>query len=392
MHGNGIDFVRTGPGTSAGRYMRMFWQPVYRSQDLTAGQSVPIRIMSEPFTLYRGESGTPYVLDFRCPHRGTQLSIGRVEDDSIRCHYHGWKFEGSGECVEQPGEDESFAKKVKIRSYPTREYLGFIFVYFGEGRPPEFRRYPDFEREGVLKVGTPEFWPCNYFQRCENGINGAHVAFTHHESANRANRAGMLTHRSTSAEETEYGVREKQTISGQPNRYVHFHMPNVNQPRSEGRVEGSLKDAAKLWVDRLFWYVPVDDEHCVTFVLDYLPLTGKAARDYQKRQEKAKAAMTVSPNELAGDILKGKARIKNIDKGTSTYYLFWVEDYLSLVGQGAIADRSNERLGRTDVAIILLRKIWERELKKLAAGRPLKKWKTPAGLADQTQSAIKIGQ
>ncbi len=379
-----VDFVHTGPGTLAGRYLRMFWQPVYRSEDLAKGRTVPIRIMSEKFTLYRGQSGTPYLLDFRCPHRGTQLSAGRVESDSIRCHYHGWKFDGSGQCVEQPGESEAFAGKVKIRNYPAREYLGFIFAYFGEGEPPPFRHYPDFERPGVLKVGTPEYWPCNYFNRCENGVNAIHVPFTHSESAKRANRPGMLGLRETSAEETEYGIRENHCVPGQLPRYCHFHMPNTNQPRAEGRIEGSLQDAAKLWADRLFWYVPIDDEHCVTFVIDYLPLTGKAAEEYQKRQLEAKAQMTVSPNELAEAILRGEMSLSDIDKDTSIYYVFWVEDYLSLVGQGAIPDRSNEHLGRSDAGVILLRKVWERELRALTEGGPLKQWTSPPGLADQT--------
>ena len=86
-----IDFVHTGPGTLAGRYLRMFWQPVYVSEELKTGCAVPIRNMSENFTLYRGASGTPYVVDFRCAHRGTQLSLGWVEQEGIRCFYHGWK-------------------------------------------------------------------------------------------------------------------------------------------------------------------------------------------------------------------------------------------------------------------------------------------------------------
>lgn len=84
------DFVHTGPGTLAGRYLRMFWQPVARSQDLAAGRQVPVHLLSESFTLFRGESGTPYLVDFRCAHRGTQLSVGWIEGDSIRCRYHSW--------------------------------------------------------------------------------------------------------------------------------------------------------------------------------------------------------------------------------------------------------------------------------------------------------------
>src|SRR5919202_5832867 len=96
------DFVHTGPGTLAGRYLRMFWHPVLRAQDLPAARAKPIRIMGEDLTIYRGESGTPHVVAFRCAHRGTQLSTGWVEGDCIRCFYHGWKYDGSGQCIEMP--------------------------------------------------------------------------------------------------------------------------------------------------------------------------------------------------------------------------------------------------------------------------------------------------
>ena len=78
-----MDLFATGPGTLAGRYVRLFWHPVYRSEDLKAGWAKPMQIMSEDFTLYRGEGGKPHSVGFRCPHRGTQLSIGWVEEDSI---------------------------------------------------------------------------------------------------------------------------------------------------------------------------------------------------------------------------------------------------------------------------------------------------------------------
>ena len=117
---NYADFFHTGPGTLAGRYLRTFWHPVSRVKDLAPGKAVPIKFLGERFTLYRGEGGTPYLVDFHCPHRGAQLSAGWVEGESIRCRYHGWRFDGTGQCVEQPGEDESFASKVNINSYPTR--------------------------------------------------------------------------------------------------------------------------------------------------------------------------------------------------------------------------------------------------------------------------------
>ena len=125
------DFVHTGPGTLAGRYLRMFWQPVCCSHELSVAQALPIRIMDEEFTLYRGESGAANLVGYRCAHRGAQLSAGWVEGDFIRCFYHGWKYDGAGRCVEQPAEAEPFAPKVRVPAYPVQEYLGLIFAYFG---------------------------------------------------------------------------------------------------------------------------------------------------------------------------------------------------------------------------------------------------------------------
>jgi 5,5'-dehydrodivanillate O-demethylase oxygenase subunit len=71
---NSVDIYHTEPGSLAGRYLRSFWQPVYRAKDLPHGEAVPLRRMSEDFTLYRGQSGAPHLVAFRCAHRGAQLS------------------------------------------------------------------------------------------------------------------------------------------------------------------------------------------------------------------------------------------------------------------------------------------------------------------------------
>ncbi len=382
------DFIHTGPGTLAGRYLRTFWHPIYRAKDLTVKRAVPVQIMSEKFTLYRGETGELHLVDFNCPHRGTQLSAGWVEGNSIRCRYHGWRYDESGQCVEQPGGDDSTAGQVKVRTYPTCEYLGLIFVYIGEGNAPPLRRHPDFEEPGILDAGAPEYWPCNYFNRIDNACDAGHVAFTHRESIRRVQ--GMerqLAVRSLTSEETDYGVRTANRVAGRDPFYLHFHMPITNQSRSQARVEGTLEDAAKLWVDRLFWRVPVDDGNCMSFVVDRVPLTGEAGEAYRKRRRTAEEAPTAPLNQVAEDILAGKMTLADVDKNLSTYKLFWIEDYVVQVGQGQKQERPDEHLGRMDVGVFLLRKIWQRELKALADGRPLKQWRTSARLAEMSKLA-----
>src|SRR5262245_56958850 len=200
------DLISSRPGSLAGNYLRRFWLPIHRAEDLHAGEAKPIEIMSEPFTLYRGETGAPHVVGFRCPHRGTQLSTGWVEGDCIRCVYHGWRFDGAGQCIEQPAEDKSFAHKIRIRSCPTREYLGLIFAYFGAGETPTFPRYPHMEKEGVLEVLSTEVWPCNFFQRVDNNGDTYHVPFVHRDaySASAANNRSGLPE--ISKEESPWGT------------------------------------------------------------------------------------------------------------------------------------------------------------------------------------------
>src|SRR5713226_2894774 len=96
------DFVSTAPGTAARAYLCRFWIPIYHAVDLKTGRPVPLRIMNENFTLYRGEGGEVFLVEPRCPHRGTQLSTAWVDGNALRCFYHVWKFVSDGRCSEQP--------------------------------------------------------------------------------------------------------------------------------------------------------------------------------------------------------------------------------------------------------------------------------------------------
>src|SRR5216684_7985001 len=228
------DFAHTGPGTLAGRYLRLFLQPIYLARDLSPGWAKPIRVMSEDFTLYRGESldapvstrPAVHLVAFRCAHRGTQLSTGWVEGDCIRCFYHGWKYDGAGQCVEQPAEDAAFASKVKLRSYPVHETAGLIFAYLGEAdggdagalRPPP-PYFPEFE-EGYAAQAYGGIWPCNYFTQLDNAVDTLHTTFVHWQFGR-----GVQT---LQVEPLESGlvVHPHGPGAGYPN---FFHMPNSHE-------------------------------------------------------------------------------------------------------------------------------------------------------------------
>ena len=355
------DFVHTGPGTLAGRYIRRTWQPIYESAKLAKGKIAPIRILGENLALYRGESGTPRVITNECPHRLTVLSTGWVEGETIRCRYHGWRYDESGRCVEQPAEAKPFLSRVpKLASYPTHEAHGLIFAYFGEGEAPVFRPLPGLEggaSENWTVSASVETLPCNWFQSAENIMDDVHVNFSHQgHFVNTVARPFIPT--KTGGRETPFGLTQLQERGDQTDQ-IHFIMPNQCYL---GHALRTARDEKQFWFKALFWYVPIDDEnHLHVLIMVY----------HTKRRDRPEATPV---HEEVEAILSGRKGWDDIAKHPN---LIRIQDGVAICGQGKIVDRSRELLGTSDIAVSMLRRLWRRELELLAAGKPVTQFGTP---------------
>lgn len=360
------DFVHTGPDSLAGRFLRMFWQPVYCSYELPQGRALPIRIMEEAFTLYRGESGTPYLVGPRCAHRATQLSVGWVEEDCIRCFYHGWRYDGSGQCVEQPAEPQPFTGKIRIPGYPVKEYLGLVFAHLGKGDPPPLPRYPKLERTDITIDTVRYDRLCNYFNNIDNSLDNAHVRFVHRRHRDTARDHVVMGDPVITAEESNWGVKRTVKYPNGANMVAYFGMPNINY------VNGQVVDPEIKRADVLLFKVPVDLESHIHFEVRAIPLTGDRGSEWLERRREKRAIEAQNRKEFVEAVLKGKLQLQEIDPSRTDYVI--IEDEIAQTGQGKVPDRSQEHLGRSDAGTILLRKLWERELRALAQGRPIKRW------------------
>ncbi|HEY3115417.1 MAG TPA: Rieske 2Fe-2S domain-containing protein [Chloroflexota bacterium] len=361
------DFDHIGSGTLAGKYLRTFWQPIYRSEDLPVGRAFPIKILNQDFTLYRGESGSAYLVDFRCAHRLTQLSTGWVEGENIRCHFHGWMYDGTGQCVEQPVEPEPFCDQVRIKGYPVEEYLGYIFAYLGEDPAPPLPRFPQFETaDAVVEALPPEYCSSNYFRRIELVADEAHLFFAHRGNFVQYDK---LPRPDIEAAETEYGVQETGRRPNGTLHRLHLIMPNIMFTPNGARYREELATR-----DRLVWKVPIDDTSYWDIGVLAVHIKPEAREAYlakSRQMEEAKAKARVKTPEIVAAILAGKMRAQDIeDRADITH----IEDDLVLAGQGAMEDRTHETLGRTDVGILLIRQVYERELRALAEGLPTTPW------------------
>ena len=373
------DLEPVGPGTPAGRYLRRFWQPVYRLKDLPRATAKPIEIMGEKFTLYRGEDGTQHLVGFRCAHRGAQLSLGWVEGDTIRCRYHGWRFDCVGQCVEQPNEDKPFAQRVKIPSYPVHEYLGLIFAYLGEGEAPAFREYPDFKLPGVIVTDPPEIIPCSFWNRLDNDL--AHIAWVHRATAIRKGRNDYIRPRSEVLEETPYGWMSARSVKGDAaefralSRTNHWFMPNTSQFWHRNRAPGF--EQRDLWDTKITWTVPINDSTFIAFDVTNTPLYGEEGKAFAASRTEAQESEAETRWDIAEKVLAGEMTIEELPDELSAYTSFAIEDYVTQVGQGPVATRNREHLARTDSKPIMNRRLWLREIRAMLNGEPMTEWQLP---------------
>jgi phenylpropionate dioxygenase-like ring-hydroxylating dioxygenase large terminal subunit len=107
------------------------WYPLAWSDELKTGRTLGRRFAGQPIVLYRGNSGRVFALEDRCAHRQVPLHLGVVNADQIKCHYHGWTYDGGGKCVDVPYLGKERLPN-GVRGYPAREVDGLIFVFPGD--------------------------------------------------------------------------------------------------------------------------------------------------------------------------------------------------------------------------------------------------------------------
>jgi nitrite reductase/ring-hydroxylating ferredoxin subunit len=224
--------TQVGRGTPMGELMRRYWHPVAASAELDDSpfRTKGLKIMGEDLVLFRDRSGQLGLISRYCPHRRVDLAIGVVEQDGLRCQYHGWKFDATGQCVEQPFEDtthpeDNFRARCAIAGYPTFEIAGLIFAYFGPLPAPAFPLWEPLTWHNVVRdIATIEL-PCNWLQCQENSLDPVHVEWLHgYFGSYVTTLAGLpdmqvgarsLRHLKIGFDEFEHGIIKRRILEGQ---------------------------------------------------------------------------------------------------------------------------------------------------------------------------------
>ena len=172
-----------GPTTPGGKLLRCYWHPVGLVEELTDSHPKKrVRILGEDLILFRLRDGRYGLVAETCSHRRASLYYGFIDEDGLRCAYHGWKYDLDGRCIEQPFEkDPAFKNEVCHRAYPVEQLTGLLFAYLGpREKKPLLPRWDFLVREDwSRKIEVHPVLNCNWIQPMENAVDTSHTRFLH---------------------------------------------------------------------------------------------------------------------------------------------------------------------------------------------------------------------
>jgi len=379
--------TRIGPGTPAGELLRRYWQPVALVDELDGPRPVkPVRLMGQDLVLFRSEDGHLALLDRACPHRGVDLAYGRLEDGGLRCPFHGWLFDVSGQCLETPAEPagSKLAGSIRQPAYPVVERSGIVFAYLGPGEPPAFPAFDCFVAPDTHTFAFKGYIECNWLQALEVGIDPAHASFLHRffEDEDTEQSYGKQF-RGTSAgsqmpitrvlreydrpeiqvESTDYGLRLT-ALRRLPEAQTHVRVTNVVFPQAF-----VIPMSSEMTISQ--WHVPVDDEHCYWYAI-FTSFTGPVDKQQMRDQ---RLALYELPDYKPRLHQRNQYGYDAAQQASQTYtgmgFDINVHDQWAIESQGPIQDRTREHLGSTDKGIAAYRRLLVDAIERAPAGRAL---------------------
>jgi 5,5'-dehydrodivanillate O-demethylase len=348
--------TQVGPSKPMGELLRRYWHPVAAVAELPNRGTKKVRILGEDLVLYRDLKENLGLVDEQCPHRKASMEYGIPEENGIRCPYHGWKFDNSGACMEQPAEPENstFKDRVCIKSYPVKELMGLIFAYLGPAPAPLLPNYDLFVKENSVRLIGGALLPCNWVQTMENSVDPVHTEWLHgvymdyvlgQKGEGPAKAGFQKAHKKIGFDVFEHGIIKRRLLEGQTEedsedwRTGHpLIFPNILKVGSRGSYSFQMR-------------IPVDDTHTMHYW--YHCLTIDPDIDIEQPNQEI-----IPYHEIPFMEANGKMKVDTVAG----------QDIMCWVTQGAIADRTEERLGTSDKGVIFYRQLLQEQLNKIQKG------------------------
>jgi 5,5'-dehydrodivanillate O-demethylase len=383
--------TRVGAGTPGGELLRRYWHPIAAVPQMNDRATMPIKILGEEMVLYKDRSGTYGLVESHCPHRRMGMVYAIPQEKGLRCAYHGWVFEETGRCLEQPYEamenpEGDFKDKVHIKTYPVEVKAGMIFTYLGPEPAPLVPNWDVFSIGNVVRdIGYTEL-PSNWLQCQENSLDPVHSEWLHGEWSNYVaemiGQSDKIKKRYENVrigfDKFEYGIIKRRLVKGggyedpewaqgHPIVFPYFLRQGGSGIALDTWEDPDDKPGIFRGVGPSFQIrVPLDDTHTGHWWVMCHP---KKTPD-QPDQRFGDIPIFYPPLvQLKAD---GRVRFEILDTNSA-------QDVAAWITQGEIADRTQESLGRSDKGIIMFRRMLEENIRIVEdGGDPINTFRDPA--------------
>lgn len=347
--------TRIGPGTQAGAVLRHYWQPAALTDELNAGGPLPVNLLGERLALLEDHAGN------------LTLATRHAEPDEAPAHHP-----ASSDITLVPDGPR----------YPARAVKGIVFAYLGPGTPPPLPAFDCFRAPDSHVFAFKGLWRCNWLQALEIGIDPAHASFLHRflededpsdgygkQFRDKAAHTDMpmtqvlreYPRPDIEVEETDYGLKIT-ALRHMENDLTHVRVTNQIFPQAI-----CIPMSREMTITQ--WHVPVDDETCYWYTL-FTSFQNPVDKDLMRAQRlKEHRLPDYAP-------LKNKANNYHYDPAEQQNLTYTgmgmdinVHDQWAVEGMGAIQDRTQEHLGRSDAAIIRYRRMLRQAIKAVSEAR-----------------------
>jgi 5,5'-dehydrodivanillate O-demethylase len=357
---------QTDRGTPMGELLRRYWYPVATMLELDEEPTKKVRLLGEDLVLYRDRSGNLGLIGDRCLHRRVEMVFGFPEHVGLRCPYHGWLYDHTGRCLEQPAEDmeapdSTFKERTIITAYPVEELGGLIWAYLGPRPAPLIPHWDELVRPSSVRSIGWTVMPCNWIQCMENSLDPVHVEYLHRKYDNyileRLGRSHQFHntkhHKKIGFDVYDYGIIKRRVWHGGTEDDV------------EWRIGHSILFPNILATGGFEIRVPMDDTHTLQFFYYTRPIPDGIDVPSDK-------LVTTFQAPLPGFDEHGRPRWDLLDNNSG-------QDMMAMYTQGPVVDRTQERLGTSDRGIILYRKLLFEQMETVARGdEPMNVFRDPA--------------
>jgi phthalate 4,5-dioxygenase oxygenase subunit len=408
-------FTRIGPSTPCGEMLRHYWHPVALIDEFNP-QLDPrmairpvkaVRLLGQDLVLFKNAQGQFGLLDRDCPHRGADLAFGRNEGDGLRCPFHGWKFDITGQCLETPAEPQGsvLCTRIKQRNYPVQERSGILFAWMGpEGStPPPLPAIDCFQAPGTHTFAFKGLWHCNWLQAFEVGIDPAHASFLHRffNDASLEDSYGKQFRGASAGEidgekwpmtrvmrefdqpdiaftEQPYGL-QLTTLRPMTDKLTHVRITNALFPNTFVIPLSETMTITQM-------HVPVDDTHTYWYAV-FTSFADPVNKDAMRNQRLEAVSL---PDYIPKSGRHNNWGFNPEEQMTRTFLGMGeddinVHDQWACESMGAIQNRTREHLGTSDKVIIANRRMLAKAIDDVAAGA------LPPGFAKAEIAATRFG-